>query len=194
MKREFAFLSFLLILSRALDLWSTHLATPTLSDEMNPVVSVFGLGWNAILVANFAIIAALIYLNYYQLHKYSPKVSTNEFNSLPEYLSFAYFDRTDYRIEIFYKWPKDWVTFKAHFGYAGIRGMIVGSILASANNLFRYYKVEFYSTFASWIRHPAYTIYIIIGLSFIGFQLYFAFKEYKHLKANDHSTVRVDAQ
>ena len=49
-----------LVIADILDLWTTYLATPDLSKELNPLVTGFGLGWGAVCFVHFVILIVLV--------------------------------------------------------------------------------------------------------------------------------------
>ncbi len=83
----------------------TFLNTPDLSMEGNPLVSVLGLGWGALLIAN-AIGLALFFAIAYFAYAGAPVHTYVEVSNRREYLSQIAFDRPDKFAWTFYKFPK----------------------------------------------------------------------------------------
>jgi hypothetical protein len=184
MKREFLFLVSLALMTRLGDLWSTYLYTPSLQAEKNPLESIFHLGWNGILVANLLITIAVVYCNYYQLHMYTAKIVNVNVRNLKEYISFICFNDTSQFWSFLFKLPKDKSVLFTLFGYAGIRTLIFGGILATLNNLFRFYNIGIYLRFIQWIKYPTGFIYGLIILSFYIFLFYYMSLEFRRWRYN----------
>ncbi|GIV30352.1 MAG: hypothetical protein KatS3mg028_1418 [Bacteroidia bacterium] len=66
---EFFILLTLLILTRVLDGILTYKITPDLSRELNPLVSLFGMGWAGLITIALLILIPTVVLNYLSLYK-----------------------------------------------------------------------------------------------------------------------------
>ena len=86
------------------DMVITYVGTPDLLLEANPLVTVFGLGWGALITANILGYIIYIALIYCAFIKYKRKVLQCE--GLKQYLSMLYYDRPDKFKWIWYKFPK----------------------------------------------------------------------------------------
>ena len=64
-RREFWFFSLSLIALRLADVGITYVVTPDLRWEINPLVSLAGLGWLALIVANVVGVAVVVLLLYF---------------------------------------------------------------------------------------------------------------------------------
>lgn len=94
----------------------TFINTPDLKLEGNPLVSVLGLGWAALFVANLVFCTLYVVGGYFTLIKYqTPKY---EVNNIKEFTSQLFYDRTDKFVWILYKMPKNWKPFWASLAYA----------------------------------------------------------------------------
>lgn len=83
---EFLVILILLILTRISDGILTYKITPDLSRELNPLVSLFGVGWVGLISAALLIIIPTVILNYYSIYK--------PFNNFPDgNVSFADFKK-----------------------------------------------------------------------------------------------------
>jgi len=100
------FITFALIaLSAAIaDLSITYIGSPDLAFEANPLITVFGLGWTALIVANIIVYIFSLFLLYMAFIKYRRKII--ECETFPRYLSMLYFDRPDKQKWLLYKFPK----------------------------------------------------------------------------------------
>lgn len=84
----------------------TYINTPDLKYEANPLVTVFGLGWGALFLANLIFYALYVCLAYFLFFKYESPVL--QVNNVREYVSQLYYSRPDKFVWFFYKWPKNW--------------------------------------------------------------------------------------
>jgi len=94
----------------------TYIGTPDLSMEGNPLVSVLGLGWKALFIANSIGFALYVSGVYYAFVRYKSPVI--QCNGLKQYSSMLFFNRPDKFIWNFYRMPKNWAPTFAVCGYA----------------------------------------------------------------------------
>ncbi|MBK9980928.1 MAG: hypothetical protein IPP15_00650 [Saprospiraceae bacterium] len=182
MKKSFILLFIALIILRLLDLWTTYRSTPTLSDEINPLSSIFGGGWLMIILTNFILVGGILYLHYFYTFKYTPKTNIRA-DSYSAYLSMVYFNEPGKFYQVLYRMPVDRSVLLGHLGFVLIRALIFGSILAVLNNTFHYYQYTFYIVWCDFIAHPAFFIYSLILLFFVLCFYYITHREYKINKA-----------
>jgi len=91
--KKFIILTFLLLFSCAGDFWTTLMATPDLAREVNPLKSVFGGGWQTLIIYNLLILLFVIGTNYYHLFRFKYKKYENaDFTNKRQMLSLMYFD------------------------------------------------------------------------------------------------------
>jgi hypothetical protein len=180
MKLKFFLLTFLLLFARGCDFYSTSLwffGNPT--DETNPLVSLFGLGWSGLIVANILVVGLIIYAFYYYSFKYSTVRAKTSANRLTDFVSELYFNEKGRFLDVFYKTPKNRPVLFAHAGYVLVRVAIFGSFLATFHNLCQFYNVSFYDSFRELVGRPLYVIYALIAGSFLYFLYILWSKEYK---------------
>ncbi|MCU0321678.1 MAG: hypothetical protein MUE72_04635, partial [Chitinophagaceae bacterium] len=101
-------------------------------------------------------VAFIIGSFYYYTFHYRPKLITVLPKSVFEYLSICYYNRPDKFYWTFYKIPTDLKTSFGHFGYAIIRVVIIGGVLATFHNVCQFYDVAFYNTFREIVVRPLY--------------------------------------
>ncbi|MGB4847165.1 MAG: hypothetical protein WBP41_04565 [Saprospiraceae bacterium] len=178
MKKSFILLFIALIILRLLDLWTTYRSTPTLSDEINPLSSIFGGGWLMIILTNFILVGGILYLHYFYSFKYTPN-SNVKAGSYSAYLSILYFNEPGKFYQVLYKMPVDKRILYGHLGFVLIRALIFGSILAVLNNTFHYYQYSFYIHWCEFIVHPAFFIYALIIIFFVLCFYYITHREFK---------------
>lgn len=116
MKGKFYFFVFFYFFLMIIDGLCTYIGTPDLKMEANPLVSVMGLGWTSLFIANFAALTLYIIITHYTYVKYIPP-KINE-KKITRYLSQLFFYRPDKFSWTFYRLPKNWRPFWALLGYA----------------------------------------------------------------------------
>lgn len=126
MKKKFWILIIYLILILT-DGLITYINTPDLALEGNPLVSVLGLGWSALFVANLVGFILLFFLTYYAFIKYETVIAKAA--NRREYCSQLFYHRPDKFIWSFYKVPKRWQPFWACLGYVLIYSAIFNRII-----------------------------------------------------------------
>jgi hypothetical protein len=116
-KKKFWIFVFLLYLSTVADLGITYVGTPDLSLEGNPLVSIFNLGWTALLTSNVIALILCTWLIYYTFLQYKRPVI--QCDSYKQYISMLYYQRPDKFNWTFYKFPKNKSIIPATIGYTG---------------------------------------------------------------------------
>ena len=102
---QFILFSIITIIIALLDLILTCIGTkPDLSNEANPIISLFGGGLTHLIIINIIIIPVCIALYYYSLIKYKPEFVDCE--NFKQYISMLFYGRSDKFIWSLYKWPK----------------------------------------------------------------------------------------
>lgn len=185
MRIKFYLICFLLLFARGCDFYSTGLwFFDHPEGETNPLVSVFHLGWNGLLISNIILVSFIIYCFYYYTFKYKRLKPSNKPTRMSDYISELYFNEKGKLYQILFKTPKNRKTAIAHFGYIVIRVAIIGSFLATIHNICQYYNVSFYNNFREIVGRPLYVIYVIIFGSFIYYTYRLWLKEYSLAKNN----------
>ena len=181
MKIKFVVLTLLLLTARGCDWYTTVLATKDLADEVNPLVTVLGMGWWGLAIINALLVAGIIGLAYFQIHAYRKKSLSERPAHVFQYISACYYNRMDRFYWVFYKSPKDKKPFMGHLGFSLIRTMIVISFMAAIHNYCSWHQIEAYATFKSWIGSPVKFILTTGVLMAFGFSLFIAHREFKDL-------------
>jgi hypothetical protein len=183
---NFIFITLLLLLTRCSDFYSTSLwffQDGGIEGETNPLTVFFGVGWTGLIITNIIAVGLIIGAFYFYTFRYKPKQLTTKPKNVFEYISICYYDRPDKFYWTFYKMPFDKKTATAHFGYALVRVLIVGGILATIHNLCQFYRLEFYSSFRDFVGRPLYVIYGLILLSLLTSYWTIASKEIRQIKS-----------
>lgn len=185
MKLKFFLLTCLLIFARGCDFYSTSLwFFDHPEGETNPLTSVFGFGWNALVISNIILIGIIIFLFYYYSFKYVPAKLNLEVNNLKDFVSTLYFNEKGRFYDVLYKTPKNKKVMLAHMGYVLIRVLIIGSFLATIHNLCQYYQVPLYDDFRDIVKRPLFIIYGLILLSAIYYTYNLWKQEYLNNQTN----------
>ncbi len=111
-----------IVLSLA-DMQLTYIHTPDLTMEANPLVTVLGLGWNALLISNIIYLAFVMIMAYFPFVKYNRHII--ECNGFTDFVSKLYYDKPNCFKYILIKNPKNKMIIFAFVGYM----MSLGSIL-----------------------------------------------------------------
>ena len=89
---EFIIVSFLVILTRVVDLGSTYILTPNLDYESNPFVKVLGVNWVGFVAIQLLFLILVMGVNYYSLFKTKmvyPQQKGLSFNKFQRYYMFG---------------------------------------------------------------------------------------------------------
>jgi len=127
--KYFWIFTILFLITRVGDLIATYIGTPDLTKEANPLVYTFGLGWEALIIANIIGFIIAVFLLYYTFIKYKSNVIPCD--GLKQYISMLYFNRPDKFLWTFYKFPnkKNWSFLLAWIGFVLTIVMIITSFI-----------------------------------------------------------------
>jgi hypothetical protein len=157
---EFVGLTALVVLTRVADGITTHLATPDLARELNPLASG---GWPALIAAAAVVVGFSTCLHYQHLFRpvdnfpATPGVDLKTFKK-------HYFDpRTNRNLQ-----PRPWRLLAYVFGYITPRALVLWSLVVVVNNLLTAWPVQPYVEFKR-----AYPLWIVfyLGLPVIALHL-----------------------
>jgi hypothetical protein len=156
MKKMVLILGVLVIVSDALDVISTYLATPDLAFEWNPLVREYGWGWEAIIllhvVADLIFLAWLAFFGKTKPAREDKPVEVNTFGRTIAWAA-AGFTPRDRKIDL-----------KRYLGFLGIVipvGAIINAFCNTALNL------SFYLEWFAGLNESTYGIYTIVKLIII---------------------------
>ena len=133
-KKKFLIFVSLNVLLVCVDYILTYIGTPDLSLEANPLVSVFGLGWRALLINATIFVFLHAVAAYLAFVRFRRSIITC--NGFKEYISILYFNRSDKFRQTFYRFPNNKVGWR--------------------------YTVAFLGTFVT-IIYPLFTLLAIVG-------------------------------
>lgn len=101
--------------------------TPDLSMEGNPLVTVFQLGWGALLTVNLIFFVIMFFLLRYSFETYQTLIA--DVPDLKSYVSQLFYNRPDKFSWFYYKLPKNWKPFIAVLGYNMAYVLSAGAVI-----------------------------------------------------------------
>ena len=113
-----------------LDGMLTFMNTPNLAHEGNPIVSVFGFGWGALITANIIVYTTIFALSFYSIVKYKTVVVPAK--STREYISQMLFNRPDKFSWVFWRRPKRLSPIIALLGFCMVWSHMIGRTIVVA--------------------------------------------------------------
>lgn len=143
-KIKFSLLAIWVLSSRGYDAYATYQYTPDLSQESNPLVSVLGLDWLALLTVVGLLSLYAIYTYYkatFQTYNFYPKEKGYSFS---HFIGYTYLGRKSGWVSSFFKIPNDFQRFNYFVGhlltpclaFAGVVSTIMW-ILLNNSDLYR---------------------------------------------------------
>lgn len=105
----------------------TYINTPDLALEGNPLVSIFGLGWEALAIANLLVFILIFTAAYYSYFKY--KTVYTDQTKFTAYFSQITFDRPDMFWKSAFLFPKHITPYIAGFGYSTLYAAVANRLI-----------------------------------------------------------------
>ncbi len=171
---EFFLLTSFFILARCWDMVATYLVTPDLEKETNPIISVFGQGWTAVIIIQAILMSVIITLNYYSLFKIKSSYPSQRACSFKEFIAYYYFGEKQNLIKMLYRFPKNRDVLIKALGYILPRALIVISIFISMSSTLLIVNNDYRKFYT--VAKPYYYI-VLIAIVFV-FCALFLKKEY----------------
>ena len=131
---EFSLLTLFLIVTRCWDILATYFVTPNLEKEINPIVSIFGQGWIAVIIIQAILVAVIITINYFSLFKIKSSYPSQRACSFKDFTAYYYFGEKENLIKMLYRFPKNKNVLIKALGYILPRALIVISIFISMSS------------------------------------------------------------
>lgn len=131
---EFFLLTLFLIVTRCWDIAATYFVTPNLEKETNPIVSIFGQGWIAVIIIQAILVAVIIALNYFSLFKIKTSYPSQRGCSFKDFIAYYYFGEKQNLIKMLYRFPENKKVLIKALGYILPRALIVISIFISMSS------------------------------------------------------------
>ncbi len=182
--KKFYFLLLIYLILAISDLSLTYLGTPDLKNEANPLITVFGLGWGALILANIIQYIVFFTFAYYTFVRYKRPII--QCMGIKQFVSILFFNRSDKFIWIFFKWPANkacWKNLVAPFGYTIVMTFIVNTLIVVIDWIIILSGNRLYMSIRTEIPSLIVNAFVIIVLFFCFF-IYWFVKEYKFNKKN----------
>jgi hypothetical protein len=164
---EFWFFSVSLVTLRVADVVITYIVSPDLRWEINPLVSVAGLGWLSLITSNVAGVAVILILFHYSLVRGGDLYPTEPGYSVKEFISHYLFgERHSFR-KIYYVVPTNRRAIIEYAGYVSIRVLTVWSLIIVVHNALVWYSEAFrglMSNLKLWLA--VYALLIILTVAY----------------------------
>lgn len=166
-RREFWFFSLSLIALRLADVGITYVVTPDLRWEINPLVSLAGLGWLALIVANVLGVAVVIVLFYFSLAQAPSGQPQEPGYTQKEFISHYLFgDRNSFR-KIYYVVPHNRMAIVHYTAYVFIRVLTLWSFVVVLHNVLVWQSAAFRNLMSDWqLWLGVYVLLVILVLHF----------------------------
>lgn len=142
-KLQFWLFSLSLIALRCADVAVTYAVTPDLRWEINPLVSVAGLGWRALILANAAGVSLVIALLYYSTSQPHARTQLSPGYSLRQFVSHYLFGDPHSFRKIYYVVPHNRIAIVHYAAYVFVRVLTLWSFVVVLHNVLVWYSPEF---------------------------------------------------
>lgn len=129
-------MSFLVVLGRAYDVFTTYLYTPDLTNETNILVKYMGAGWTIVLIVQSLLVAITIALLYFYLFRFKLHYPKQKDLNLKQFISYLFFGNTSSFSKVFYKMPNDKNVLLAYLGYIVSATLIASSFVVGTSTTF----------------------------------------------------------
>jgi len=181
-KQKFLVLSLVYLILTIADFGLTYIGTPNLLFEGNPLVTLFGFGWSALIIINLAILPFYIWLTYISFVGY--KRSIIQCEGIKQYISIILYNRPDKFEWIIWKFPvnkKAWICYLAAIGYAISISFIIYRIILVIEWITFITKIYRVSYIVDWYHNYLLPIPKMLHLLLLigGFLIYWYYKEFK---------------
>ncbi len=173
-KLEFWLLTSFFLITRCWDITATYVITPDLEKETNPIVSIFGQGWMAVIIFQIILASVVIILNYYSLFKIKNSYPSQKGYSFKDFITYYYFGEKRSLIKMLYKFPKNKSVLIKALGYILPRSLIVISVFISLSSTLLIVSSDYQKFYAA--AKPCYYV-ILIAIVSVFYVLFFK-KEY----------------
>lgn len=171
---EFFLLTLFLIITRCWDIAATYFVTPDLEKETNPVVSIFGQEWIAVIIVQALLMSVIITLNYYSLFKIKTSYPSQRACSFKDFIVYYYFGEKQNLIKMLYRFPKNRDVLIKALGYILPRALIAISIFISMSSTLLIVSDDYRKFYG--VAKPYYYI-VMVAIVFL-FSVLFFKKEY----------------
>ena len=163
-----------IILSRAYDVYATWQFTPDLEREANPLASVLGLNWGAILFIIIGVLLYIFYTLYINTFKKYDLLPAEKGLKFSEFMPYVYLGKKDKWFSILYKFPKDKKRLNYIMGYMLSRTLVLAGFVSTIMWILINYTDFYYPKF-----HKTAVLYSILVIGALVIWIDFNKKLYK---------------
>lgn len=129
---KFSITTVWILFSRSYDAYCTSQHTPDLTNEANPLVSVFGMGWTPLLLIIGALTLYVIYSYYLATFKPMNLLPSEGGYSFIGLMTFVYLGRKEPWTAMLYKLPNSLSRFNQYIGHVLTRCLVFAGIVSTA--------------------------------------------------------------
>ena len=158
-KLEFWLLTLFLLITRCCDIAATYIITPSLDRETNPIVSILGQGWKAVIILQLILVSVVIILNYFSLFRIKNSYPSQKGYSYKEFITYYYFGEKRSLISLAYKFPKNKSLLIKALGYVLPRSLIAISLFISLSSTLLIVSSDYQKFYA--VARPYYYLVLI---------------------------------
>lgn len=141
--KQFHLFTFSLISLRAADVGITFIVSPDLRWEINPLVSLAGLGWSALILSNIVGVFLILFFYRYTLIPGNGLFPLQAGYSIKEFISHYLFGNRHSFRKIYYVVPHNKSAILQYCGYVGMRVITVWSLVVVIHNLLTWQSVAY---------------------------------------------------
>lgn len=163
---KFLLLSILLLTGRFYDVYTTRLYTPSLEQELNPVVQYLGAGWTVMIVIQILLSLLIIGCLYFYMFMFHPHFPLQPGLNRKQIISYMlYRDTASFKM-ILYKLPQNKHTVIAATGYVGTYVLIIISYIVGTSTVLLLCCNSYRKIYAQGIPFLFYGVIIVLTAFF----------------------------
>ena len=169
--KKFILTVFLLTITRFYDIYTTYLYIPDLEGEMNPLASLFNLGWGPLLLVQVAALAFLTYCAYiyHFMEVKTPGIDNN--CPLTSFISLFHFQSPHQFNKVFYKLPTNKPSLLFTIGGILPKALIIISLMVGTSTTMLINSKQ-YRTFYETFGFPVILGMIVAVISILTVRFY----------------------
>ncbi len=170
----FLIVSFLLLITRAYDAYSTYQYTPDLSHEANPLVSLLGLTWMPLLIVLSLLMLYCLYAYYVSTFEEFDFAPEEKGYSFAEFTTYAYLGRKAHWTAMLIQLPLEAKRFHHYMGQLLTRCLLLAGFVSTLMWMLIQYVPGYLAT-----CHSAKLIYLILAVGSVLIIWQWSRKQYK---------------
>ncbi|MEI2696706.1 MAG: hypothetical protein V9E90_16675 [Saprospiraceae bacterium] len=133
MTRSFKFIltTVWILFTRSYDAYCTNQLTPDLSKENNPLVSMLGMGWTALLITLVILTIYAIYAYFISVFHPKELLPVEKGYTFSNVIAFTYLGQKEDWPAVFYELPKDFNRFNQYMGHVLTKCLVYAGFVSS---------------------------------------------------------------